>query len=449
MNHQTVQSTQLNEETHTPGRAAAAVSIPGWYMLALLSLLMGFASISTDLYLPAMPAMAGSLGANPGLIELTVSGYLIGFSLGQLVWGPISDRYGRRPSVAVGLVLFVLGSAGCALAGSAQALIGWRIVQALGACASVALSRAMVRDLYGGNRAAQMMSTLITVMAIAPLIGPLAGGQIVALAGWRAIFWVLVGVGLMTLAALLALPETLPAARRNRESLGRAMHRYGQLLRQRQVLGYAGTGGFLYAGMFAYIAGTPFAYISYYHVSAQHYGLLFGLAVVGIMVANMVNSRLVVRYGYDRILLIGAAIAALSAVLSAIAARTGWGGLWGLVLPLFVFVSTTGLIVANSITGALDRFPERAGAVSALVGAIHYGSGIIGSALVGIFTDGTPWPMGMVMAITGIGCLLSTLLLLPQRAGNVDEQIPGRLFFACPCEATDKTQQQIDMRNKS
>lgn len=170
----------------------------GWHVLAVLSLLMGFASISTDLYLPAMPAMSRALGADSGMVELTISGYLIGFSLGQLLWGPISDRHGRRPSVAVGLVLFMIGSAGCALSGNALTLIAWRMVQAIGACASVALSRAMVRDLYDGNRAAQMLSTLITVMAIAPLVGPLVGGQIVALAGWRAIFWVLVGIGLVT-----------------------------------------------------------------------------------------------------------------------------------------------------------------------------------------------------------------------------------------------------------
>ena len=416
----------------------AAVSSPGWYVLAILSMLMGFASISTDLYLPAMPAMATSLGARPGLIDLTVSGYLIGFSLGQLLWGPISDRYGRRPSVAVGLVFFIVGSGGCALAGNALVLIGWRIVQALGACASVALSRAMVRDLYEGNRAAQMLSTLITVMAIAPLVGPLAGGQIVALAGWRAIFWVLVGIGLVTIGALATIPETLPVSRRNPESLGRAMRGYAELLRHRKILGYSATGGFLYAGMFAYIAGTPFAYIDYYHVSEQHYGLLFGLAIVGIMAANMVNSRLVVRHGYDRMLLIGTGLATLSALLAALDARTGWGGLWGLVLPLLVFASSTGLVVANSIAGAMARFPQRAGAVSALVGAIQYGSGIIGSALVGVLADGTPWPMGLVVGIAGVACLLSMLLLLPERADKRDERQPGLPLLACACKSVDK-----------
>lgn len=396
-----------------PSRAEAARQ--GWRVLAILSTLMGFASISTDFYLPAMPAMALSLGADTGTVEWTVSGYLVGFSLGQLLWGPISDRHGRRLPVALGLVLFIIGSAGCALAGNVQAMIGWRMVQAVGASAGVVLSRAMVRDLYAGHRAAQMLSTLITVMAIAPLVGPIAGGQILALAGWRAIFWTLVAIGLLTLAALFTLPETLPTGRRNRETLGRVLVGYGTLLRDRRLLGYAGAGGFFYAGMFAYIAGTPFAFITYHHVPAELYGVLFAAGIVGIMVTNMVNARLVMRLGSDRTLLGGTMVAAVSGIGTALAARADWGGLWGLVGTLFVFIAATGFIVANSIAGALSDFPDRAGAVSALIGAIHYGSGIIGSALVGAFADGTAWPMGLVIALAGVGSLVSMGLVRPGR----------------------------------
>jgi aerobic-type carbon monoxide dehydrogenase small subunit (CoxS/CutS family) len=166
--------------------------------------------------------------------------------------------------VAIGLVLFVIGSAGCALSVTAPEMIGWRIVQAIGACAGVVLARAMVRDLYDGERAAQMLSTLMTVMAIAPLLGPILGGQILRLASWQAIFWTLVGVGLATLAALFTLPETLPPERRNREPLGQALGRYGWLLRQPGILGYAGAGGFFYGGMYAYIAATPFGPEEYF-----------------------------------------------------------------------------------------------------------------------------------------------------------------------------------------
>ncbi|MGF6600882.1 DHA1 family bicyclomycin/chloramphenicol resistance-like MFS transporter [Paraburkholderia sp. GAS448] len=384
----------------------------GLRILAILSLLMAFASISTDLYLPALPAMALALHADAGAVELTISGYLIGFSLGQLLWGPVGDRYGRRLPIAIGLVLFVIGSAGCALSTDAPMLVGWRAVQAVGACASVVLARAMVRDLYTGHRAAQMMSTLMTVMAIAPLLGPSVGGLILHVASWRAIFWTLVGVGLLTLAALRALPETLPASRRNHEPPGRALAAYAGLLQHRRVLGYAGAGGFFYGGIYAYIAGTPFAYITYHHVSPQFYGVLFAAGIVGIMITNQINARLVPRFGSDRLMRAGALGAAIAGVLLAINAWTDWGGLPGLVIPLFLFISATGFIVANSIAGALGTFPARAGAMSALIGAIQYGTGIFGSALVGFFADGTPWPMGGVIALMSIGSLLCAMLLV-------------------------------------
>lgn len=387
-------------------------------MLAVLSVLMGFASISTDLYLPAMPAMEKSLNAGSGMMELTVSGYLVGFSIGQIFWGTISDRYGRRISVATGLLLFIAGSAGCALSATVGGLIICRIVQAVGACASVALSRAMVRDLYSGNQAARMLSTLITVMAIAPLIGPSVGGQLALYWGWRAIFWLLVAIGLLTLAALFTIPETLPTDKRSDASLLRGILNYGFFFRSRRFLGYAGAGAFLYVGMYAYVAGTPLAYITYHHVPSHLYGLLFALGITGIMAANIVNSRFVPRIGYDRMLLYGAVLTAVSALITGVAARTDLFGLWGLVFPLFLFASTSGFVVANSITGALDSFPERAGSVSALIGALQYGSGIIGSGVVGLFNDGTPWPMGCVIAVSGVGCLLSMGLLVPLRSNE-------------------------------
>lgn len=380
--------------------------------LVTLSLLMGFASISTDLYLPAMPVMAEELGAGTGMIELTVSGYLIGFSLAQLIWGPMSDRFGRRIPIGIGLVLFIIGSGGCAMAESSISLIGWRLIQAIGACASVALSRAMVRDLFEGDRAARTMSTLITVMAVAPLLGPIVGGQIEAVAGWRAIFWTLVVIGVVTFAALLAIPETLPPERRNGEALGLAFGRYVDLLRNRRLLGYIGVGGFFYGGMFAYIAGTPFAYIDYYGVPSQFYGLLFGAGIIGIMMTNTANARLVRRFGINRMLLGGAAAASCWGLLTAVTARTDWLRLWGIAVPLFLFVSMTGFIVANAIAGALQDFPHRAGSVSALVGATQYGSGVIGSALVGLLSDGTPWSLGLVVALAGMGSLISAVAVV-------------------------------------
>ncbi|MGY2277535.1 Bcr/CflA family multidrug efflux MFS transporter [Pseudomonas monsensis] len=376
------------------------------WILAILSALMAFASISTDLYLPAMPTMAKSLHANAGQLELTISGYLIGFSLGQLFWGPVSDRYGRRLPVALGLLLFIAGSAGCALSTTASVMIGWRAVQAVGACASVVLARAMIRDLYEGHRAAQMLSTLMTVMAIAPLLGPSIGGLILQIGSWKLIFWALGVFGVATLFALYTLPETLPVEHRNHAPLSGAFRRYGQLLTDRRVLGYASTGGFFYGGMYAYIAGTPFAYIDYYHVPPQGYGILFGAGIVGIMLANQLNARLVSQVGTDRLMRLGSLTAALSSSWLAIDAWSGIGGLAGLVAPLFMFVAATGLIVANSIVGALDSFPHMAGAVSALIGALQYGTGILGSGLVGAMADGTPKPMAAVIAVFGAASMV-------------------------------------------
>ena len=393
-----------------------------WWTLGVLSLLMGFASISTDIYLPAMPAMGRALLASPGAVEWTVSGYLVGFSLGQLFWGPMSDRYGRRVPVATGIVIFIIGSVLCAWAGSIGSLIVWRVVQALGASAGVVLSRAMVRDLYEGHHAVRMLSTLITVMAIAPLLGPIVGAQILSIGGWRAVFGVLAIVGIATLAAIFTLPETLPATRRHHEPLSRAFLRYGELLTTPRLLAYTGAGAFFYGGMFAYVAGTPFAYISFYHVPPHYYGLLFGAGILGIMATNMLNARLAHRIGSDRMLRFGTFQAAAAGILVALAAWGGYGGLWGLVVPFFVFASATGFIVANSISGALNVSPARSGSVSAFVGAAQYGSGILGSGLIGVFADGTPWPMGWVVALTGVGSFLCALALLLHHGGSNREK---------------------------
>ncbi len=183
----------------------------GALFILILSGLMAFTSLSTDIYLPAMPVMAAQL---QGDAELTITGFLIGFALAQLVWGPISDRLGRRIPLFIGMVLFIIGSAGCALSTTIDLIVFWRVFQALGACTGPMLARAMVRDLFARTRAAQMLSTLTIVMAIAPIAGPLIGGQLIKFTSWHAIFWLLVAIGGLMLVALCWLPETLPPARR-------------------------------------------------------------------------------------------------------------------------------------------------------------------------------------------------------------------------------------------
>ena len=386
--------------------------VGGLRILVVLSALMAFGSIATDMYLPALPMLGTALRADPGQIEMTLSGYLIGFSLGQLLWGPVGDRYGRRGPIAVGLALFVVGSVGCALSGTAMQMVGWRVVQAVGACAGPVLARAMVRDLYARERSAQVLSTLMLVMGIGPLLAPLLGGQILAVWSWQGIFWILVGCGLLALVGLSTLPETLPRAQRNSQPLGEALLGYIALARSPRLLGYALPGAFFYGGLFAHIAGTPFAYIDYHHVPPQAYGLLFGVNVAGMMAANLLNARLVAQLGADRLLRLGTGGAAFAGVVLALDARFGWGGLAGLVAPLFLYVSMLGFIVANSVAGALAAFSHKAGAASALVGAMHYGAGMLSTAMVGWFVDGTPWTMGWIVGTGGIGSFLTAVLLV-------------------------------------
>ncbi|MES2181525.1 MAG: multidrug effflux MFS transporter [Pseudomonadota bacterium] len=381
-------------------QAERNIAIGGSYsILLILSTLMAFASISTDLYLPAMPAIAADLHADVGRIEFTISAYLIGFSLGQLFWGPMSDQYGRRMPIIAGIVLFILGSAGCAMANSVHEIIFFRIIQALGACANVVLSRAIVRDLYVGNDAAKMLSALMTVMAVAPLIGPSLGGAILQFGNWRNIFEVLVIIGALTLFAMKGFPETLKPELRKYQSVKEILVTYGSLLKNKVFMRYAAVSGVFYGGMFAYIAGTPYAYITYYHVSPQAYGVLFASGILGIMITNQINSRLVTKFGISNLIFAGALISTVAGILLVLNTLTGVGGLFGLVVGLFIFVSCTGLIVANSIAGALSSSENNTGSASALIGVFQYGTGILGSGLVGIFADGTLWPLVLVITM--------------------------------------------------
>lgn len=386
-------------------------------ILLVLSLLMGFASISTDLYLPAMPAMGQDLHVHQGMIAWTVSSYLIGFSTGQLIWGPISDRFGRRKPVVTGLLFFIIGSAGCALSGNIWMILFWRVVQAIGACASVTISRAMIRDLYSGTDAARMMSLLMTIMAIAPLIGPMIGGQILIFSGWRSIFWLLVVIGILTLAAVMTTPETLKDENKSRNTVLNSVMNYFRFANNRTVIASAGIGGFFYGGVYAYIAGSPFAYISYHHLKPQYYGIFFGLNIIGIMVTNMLNNKILNRFGSRKIMIFGGTSLFVSGTLIALGGFSDFGGLFGIVIPMFFYVGMNGFLVANSIAKALENYPANAGSVSALLGAAQYGSGILGTGLTGLFADGTPWPMCAIMAVCGFGAMICTLTL-PKSAGR-------------------------------
>ena len=368
----------------------------GLTFILILSGLMAFTSLSTDIYLPAMPTMAKDLHGN---VELTITGFLIGFTIAQLIWGPISDHMGRRKPLFIGIVLFIIGSAGCALSTSITQIVFWRVFQALGACTGPMLARAMIRDLFARTRAAQMLSTLVLVMAIAPIAGPLIGGQIIRLSTWHSIFWLLVVIGALMFISLNWLPETLPEDKRVKASLAGAFRNYRSLLTNGRFMRYTLSLTFYYVGAYAFITGSPFVYISYYHVDPQHYGWLFALNIIGVMAMSVVNRRLVQRHALEQLLKYATMLAALAAVALALLVKLESGGIVAIIVSIFLLFSMNGIIAATSTAAALDAVPNIAGSASALIGALQYGSGIISSLLLAAFSDGTPWTMAWIIAL--------------------------------------------------
>lgn len=388
----------------------ATASHTGLTFILILSGLMAFTSLSTDIYLPAMPTMATDLHGN---VELTITGFLVGFTIAQLIWGPISDHLGRRKPLFIGMVLFIIGSAGCAMSTSITQIVFWRVFQALGACTGPMLARAMIRDLFARTRAAQMLSTLVLIMAIAPIAGPLIGGQIIRLSTWHAVFWLLVLIGALMCVSLCWLPETLPEAKRVKASLTGAFRNYRSLLSNGRFMRYTLSLTFYYVGAYAFITGSPFVYISYYHVDPQHYGWLFALNIVGVMAMSVVNRRLVQRHPLEQLLKYATMLAALAAVALALLVKLESGGIVAIIITIFLLFSMNGIIAATSTAAALDAVPNIADSASALIGALQYGSGIISSLLLAAFSDGTPWTMAWIIALFTL--LSATLALRAKR----------------------------------
>jgi DHA1 family bicyclomycin/chloramphenicol resistance-like MFS transporter len=372
-------------------------------LLLVLAAASAFGAVSIDMYLPGMPAIAVDLAAPAGQIQLTLSVFFFAFGAGQLLYGPLSDGHGRRAVMLWGIALYVLASVLCAVSPGVGWLVTARLLQALGASAGVVVARAVVRDVYAGDAAARAMSTLISVFALVPLLAPFVGGYLVLWCGWRAVFWVLTVFGITCLTAVLvALPETRPPERRQRLQPRGVLEAYARVLAHRRALGYMLCGGAAFAGMFAYISGTPFVYIELFGVAPQHYGYLFGLNVLGIIAGSQVNGRLVPRFGADRLLAVGVGVAAVAGVALAVVAALRLGGLAGIVLAVFGYVSMVGVIGANAIAGTLRDFPAIAGTASALFGAIQFGLGALAGTAVAALHDGTARPMAAVIAGAGI-----------------------------------------------
>ncbi|MEN5304789.1 MULTISPECIES: multidrug effflux MFS transporter [unclassified Pseudomonas] len=370
-------------------------------MVLILGALSAFGPLAIDFYLPAFPAMAQAFATDEKHVQATLAAYFLGLSIGQLAYGPVADRFGRRKPLLFGVALFTLASLACAYAPNLDTLIVARFVQALGGCAGMVLSRAIVSDKCDPVASAKVFSQLMLVMGLAPILAPMLGGVLVNVAGWQSIF---LALSLFSAASLLAvslgLPESLPA-NMPRQPLSGAVRQYLRLLADRVFIGHALTGGIAIAGMFAYIAGSPFVFIKLYGVPAEHYGWLFGSNAAGFILVAQVNARLLAKRG-PAFLLVRAVWLYLAAglVLLGVAALRP-AQLWPLLVPLFVCIASLGCIIPNASACAMSGQGARAGSASALMGCLQFSVAAGAASLVGVLHDGSAVPMTLVISLCG------------------------------------------------
>ena len=328
------------------------------------------------MYLPSFSAIAAEFGASAAQIQLTLSGYMIGFTLGQLAYGPLSDRFGRKYVLLSGITLYVAMTILCATAVDAETLAVYRFFQAIGGGAGTVLSRAIIRDRYDGAQMARVMSLMLTIILFAPMIAPVIGGYVLIWFGWRAVFWTLVFFGTLAIfVVVFGIRESLPPERRSTPGFKPILRGYADVLAHRQAIGYILTGGITFGALFAFLSGAPFVFIDFYGVAPEHLGFIFTLNVLGVMAGGWLNSKLVMTEGVFQMFKVGVWLLFAGAVaLFALIATNGWG-MWGVILGIVFFTLPLSLINANAAAGALEYFPKNAGTASAVVGSVRYGCG--------------------------------------------------------------------------
>jgi MFS transporter, DHA1 family, multidrug resistance protein len=367
--------------------------------------------LSIDMYLPAFPEIARALHTSASQVQLTLTACVAGLAFGQLVIGPLSDRFGRRLPVIAAMVTYAVASLLCALATSVGALIALRFVQGLAGAGGIVISRAVVRDLHSGARAVRLFSSLMLVTGLAPILAPLLGGQLLAVTSWEGIF-----VTLTILSALIAalaavgLRETLPVERRNPSGLRRTVQTMAELLRDRSFLGHALAAGLTFGALFAYISGSSFALQGIYGLSPQVYSLAFAMNGLGLVAASQVNARIVERVGPTRLLRRALACVTASALTLLVVVSVGGLSVWAVLVPMFVIVSSLAFVLPNATALALADHPAVAGTASALLGLIQFMVGAIAAPLVGVAGPDTAVPMGVVMAVLALGALTAQRL---------------------------------------
>jgi len=381
---------------------------PGTFALtALLAALSAAGPLTTDMYLPSLPDVVRLLGGTTAQGQLTISSYLIGFAVGQIIYGPLSDRHGRKPVLIGAIVLYCLASVLCALSPSMELLIGARFFQALGGCGGIVLARTIVRDLYAGARAGRELSMISSVMALAPVLAPIVGGLLQTFFGWRSVFATLVAVGLAGVSVVgLLLPETLSNRAAEPVTFGSMLKSYRLVARNGAYLAYLGLATTSYAGLFAWISGASFVLQNLYGLAPFKFGVLFALGSFGYMVGATIAARLVLRLGLGGTIGLGSVALTVGGLAMVIAVALHLTSAFSLVLPMAVYLAGLGMVLPQSIAGAMTPFPERAGAASALLGFIQQAVSAVCGAAVGQFLGHSAWPLAAAVAFMGCASLL-------------------------------------------
>jgi MFS transporter, DHA1 family, multidrug resistance protein len=371
-------------------------------LTALLALLTALGPLAVDMYLPSFPDIGRLLGASPATVQLTLSLYMVAYAVGQIVYGPLSDRYGRLPVLRAALVIYCVASFACALAPNIEMLLTARAVQALGSSGAIVPARAIVRDLYSGARAGRELSLMGAIMALAPVCAPMIGGVLQSAFGWRSHFILQIAFGLI--AALLVwhkLPETLRAPAPGPFSLLAIVNGYREIMRNRAVLAYIGMLAVSFAGVFAWISGSSFVLQEVYGLSALAFGLAFAAASGGYLLGTAVATRVVIRLGLDRTIGIGALALAAGGLGGIAAIPFGGASPIPLVAAMALFAVGMGLVQPQTIAGAMMPFPERAGTASSLVGVAQMVCAAVSGAIVGHMLGTSAWPVAIPLAISG------------------------------------------------
>ena len=395
----------------TPRRRAGIILIFGG--------LWTLGSFATDLFLPAMPTAADSLGASESAVALSVTTFLIGLGLGQLIAGPVSDGRGRRPTLLVGLVVFTASAVVCIFAPSVEVLIVMRLIQGAAAAFGLAIPNAMVTDYARGREAARLFSWIVIIGGVAPLVASLTGAQMLRLLGWQGPFVALTAISVLVLACVaLWLPESLPRERRVTGGLRTALRTMAGLTRDGRFMGYTFTGALVYMAFFAYLGGSSFVLQHDYDISATTYSVLFAVNAVGMLAAGQANHRLLARFSPRSLLAAGLIAFAAAGVAVLVSALTGALGLWGLALPFFVIVSGMGVILPDLTALALSLHPEVAGTASAYFGGLRLGLGALAIPLIGLSGTVSATSMAIMIAVAGVAALVLFALTARRTRGQ-------------------------------